>query len=81
MIQRQEYQAADSLLAQLAERYPEDILADDALYQRGVLQADVFADKTKSMEIFEKLMFEYPGSLYVVDARKRYRQLRGDLIN
>jgi hypothetical protein len=28
-----------------------------------------------------ELMEKYPGSLYVVEARKRYRDLRGDKIN
>jgi hypothetical protein len=28
--------------------------------------------------LYEKLIVEYPGSLYVVEARKRFRSLRGD---
>lgn len=81
MLQRRDYQAADSLLALLLDKYPQDILADDALYQRGVLQEEAFKDKEKAMAMYERLLFEYPGSLFVIDARKRYRHLRGDLIN
>ena len=28
--------------------------------------------------LYQKLLIEYPGSLFVVEARKRFRELRGD---
>lgn len=77
----QQFGAADSVYALVLEKYPTDIHADDALYQRGILAEEKFNAKDKAMEFYEQLMFEYPGSLYVVSARKRYRHLRGDLIN
>ena len=39
---------------------------------------NIIEDKDKAKEIYKKLMFEYPGSIYVVEARKNYRILRGD---
>jgi hypothetical protein len=30
------------------------------------------------MEYYQKILKEHSGSLYVVEARKRYRALRGD---
>jgi outer membrane protein assembly factor BamD (BamD/ComL family) len=41
----------------------------------------VFADITKAKELYEKILFDYPGSLYTTEARKRFRTLRGDMIN
>jgi tetratricopeptide (TPR) repeat protein len=38
-------------------------------------------DKEKAMAAYQELLVKYPGSLFTVDARKRFRALRGDLIN
>jgi len=32
----------------------------------------------KAMELFEKLFIEFSNSTYAVEARKRFRKLRGD---
>ncbi|MBK9317802.1 MAG: tetratricopeptide repeat protein [Bacteroidetes bacterium] len=72
---------AAALLAEITEKYPEDILADDAMYQLGLLYENQLNDKEKAKTIYESLLTKYPGSLFVVDARKRFRLLRGDKIN
>ena len=72
------YSEADTLLNRLVNFYPWDILADDALYKLGELNENVFNNKARAMEYYAKLISSYPGSVYVVDARKRYRSLRGD---
>jgi tetratricopeptide (TPR) repeat protein len=61
--------------------YPFDILGDDAMYKLAGIYEDVYNDKQKAMDMYEKLMTDYPGSTYVVEARKKYRALRGDIIN
>jgi len=33
------------------------------------------------MELYKSLLIDYPGSIYTVEARKRYRKLRGDKVN
>jgi hypothetical protein len=38
-------------------------------------------NKQKAMELYQDLLTKYPGSLYVVQARQRYRALRGDVLN
>jgi tetratricopeptide (TPR) repeat protein len=58
-----------------------DITADDALFKLAELYQYRFNDTTKAMELYEKLISEYPGSLYVVEARKRFREMRGDAVN
>jgi hypothetical protein len=32
------------------------------------------------MELYKDVLVKYPGSIYVVESRKRYRKLRGDEI-
>ncbi len=73
-----DFAAAEALWKELLEQYPDDILADDALYSLASLYDIHLRDTEKAKEAYQKLMLEYPGSLYVVEARKRYRTLRGD---
>lgn len=75
------YQAEDSLYKKIVEAYSEDILADDALYHRAELYENKFKDPAKAMELYQDLLTKYLGSLFVVEARKRYRALRGDVLN
>ena len=68
-------------LQDIIEKYPDDILADDALFQLADLNENKLDDKEKAKVLYETLLTKYPGSLFVVDARKRFRVLRGDKIN
>ncbi len=65
-------------LEELLKYYSEDILADDALFQLGDMYENQLNDKEKAAEYYKRILFNYKGSLYVVEARKRYRALRGD---
>ena len=65
----------------IINEYSYDILGDDATYKLAVMYEDVYKDSKKAMDLYDKLMTNYPGSTYVVDARKRYRVLRGDIVN
>lgn len=75
------YTEAATLLQEITDKYGEDILADDALYQLGLLFEERLSDKEKAKTLYETLLTKYPGSLFVVDARKRFRALRGDKVN
>ncbi len=80
-IKQRKFAEADSLLEKLVASYPDGILADDALFLLGQLNENQFKNLAKAMEFYQKLMTDYPGSTFTVDARKRYRILRGDKIN
>jgi TolA-binding protein len=75
------YTLALSYLKDVVDSFPDDILADDALFQIGDLYEHVLNDKDKAKENYELLLTKYPGSLFVSDARKRFRILRGDKLN
>ncbi|MBK7911358.1 tetratricopeptide repeat protein [Candidatus Pollutiaquabacter sp.] len=79
--QRRNWSAEDSLYKEILQRFPESVLADDALYRRAELYENKLKDTTKAMELYQELLTNYPGSLFAADARKRYRALRGDLVN
>ncbi len=68
-------------LEDILKYYKEDILADDALFQLGDIFENQLNDKEKAIEYYKRILFDYKGSLYSVEARKRYRTLRGDKID
>lgn len=72
---------AINYLEKLLKSYAEDILADDALFQLGNIYENHLGDKEKAIENYKKIIFQYKGSLYVVEARKRLRLLRGDKLD
>jgi tetratricopeptide (TPR) repeat protein len=65
---------------QVIDLYGMDLNGDDALFKLADLYQYIFNDNEKAMPLYERLIMDYPGSLYVVDARKRFRELRGDEI-
>ena len=58
----------------------EGILADDAFYLMAGLYENELKDIEKAKEYYQKIIFDYPSSIYLVDARKKFRRLRGDSI-
>lgn len=56
----------------------ESVLADDAHYLLAKLYQDQFHRPEKAKEFYQKIIFNYPSSIYLVDARKQFRILRGD---
>ncbi|MEI6764500.1 MAG: tetratricopeptide repeat protein [Bacteroidota bacterium] len=81
MIRTGDFAMADTLLQKLIDFYPSDILADDALLMLAKLNEEQFKNKEKAMELYQKLLTEYPGSINAVEARMRFRSLRGDKVN
>ncbi len=76
-----QYKEAAAYYLVIISDYGEDILADDALFKLGDLYENQFKNIDKAKEFYQQLLEKYPGSLYVVEARKRFRKLRGDSIN
>jgi len=65
----------------IIEFYNDDILADDAYYWLAELYVNELGEPEKAKELYEKIIFNHADSIYFVDARKKYRALRGDAIN
>ena len=75
------FKEAENNYLQLINLNNQDILADDAHYYLAELYLNMLNDTQKAKEYYQKIIFEYPSSIYLVDARKKYRILRGDTIN
>ncbi len=65
----------------IIEFYPDDILVDDAYYWLAELYVNELGAPEKAKELYEKIIFNHADSIYFVNARKKYRTLRGDAIN
>lgn len=75
---RHQFDTAATFLQKVLEQYPTDILVDNALLDLGKLYEDKLNDKEKAKGYYEKLLFEQSGSIFVPEARDRFRRLRGD---
>lgn len=80
-IKQRDFGSAAEYLTKIVDDYSYDITADNALFLLAELNEKQFNDEDKAMELYQKLMQEYPSSLYTAEARKRYRSLRGDFVN
>lgn len=73
--------AASEKLDQLILNYSDDILGDDAVFKLAELYEKKLNDLEKAKKLYQDVLLNYPGSLYTVEARKRYRKMRGDGLN
>ena len=68
-------------LKKIISTYPNDILGDDAMFTQAKIYEERLKDKAAAMEAYQKVLTQYPGSIYGAEARKRFRALRGDTVN
>ncbi|QEC51281.1 tetratricopeptide repeat protein [Anseongella ginsenosidimutans] len=78
-IQQGQVEEAAGTFTRVIEDHEFGIWADDALFKLGTLYEQQLKDPKKAMEYYEKLLLQHSGSLYITEARKRFRTLRGDL--
>lgn len=69
------YDEAAILLAKIVKDDSWGRLADDALFQLADLYENKLNRKPEAMELYKKMLTDYPGSVYVVDSREEYRKL------
>lgn len=80
-LKRKDFTGAVTYLQQVIDNYGKDILADDATFTLADLYEHQLNDKQKAMDLYKSIILNYKDSIYVVEARKRFRQLRGDEVN
>lgn len=74
------YQKAIATYIDLIQSFPHSIYTDDALYALAELYRTKQEDKEKAMAYYKQIIFEHADSIFFVEARKKYRQLRGDTL-
>lgn len=79
-IKNNEIQNAVKALKLLIEQQSNSIWADDAIFTLADLYEKNLKDTEQSKILYQKLINDYPGSMFTAEARKRFRKLRGDNI-
>ena len=78
---KKEFIKAETNYIRIITDYKDGILADNAHFELAELYVNQLAQPEKAKELYEQIIFNYQDSIYFVDARKKYRALRGDAIN
>jgi len=84
LIFQNRFDEAFTKLDTIRRDYSDHTLVDDVLYSEGNKLAELYEnqlnDPAKAQELYERLFIDMSNSLFAVEARKRYRALRGDEI-
>jgi len=69
-----------AMYEEIIEKHAEEIRADNALFELADLQENQLNNTEKAKELYEKIFIDFSNSTFAVEARKRFRKLRGDSI-
>ncbi len=70
------FDSALELLMNIADQKEKNIYADKALYLSGMIYQFGLKDTPKALEIYEKLLAEFPNSLFLDEARDQIIKIR-----
>ncbi len=76
-LNQQNFSKAIDFFTIIVEKHKDGIWADDALFEIAEIYQNKLKNTELAMKSYEKLINDFPGSLYIIDARKRFRALRG----
>ncbi|WP_258541143.1 tetratricopeptide repeat protein [Parvicella tangerina] len=74
-LQEQNITAAIEYLEEIVKTYPTDILADNALYELAQIYDYRLNQPEVAANYYKQIIFNYQGSLFGVQSRKRYREI------
>ncbi len=75
---RKEFERAVPLLEDIIKNYKTDLKGDDATFLLAQISEEHLDNKEKAKELYKTIITDYNSSLLVIEARKRFRTLRGD---
>ena len=75
---QKDYVSALSQYQQIIDNHSDGIYVDEALFFSAEIYNDELRDPEKAKPLYEKVIFNHQDSIHFVNARKKYRQLRGD---
>ena len=76
--EQQDWTKAIELYDVVIDSYAHDILADDAAFRVAKIYELKLDKKDKAAEYYRKILFEFKGSLYDAEARKKFRSLKAE---
>jgi TolA-binding protein len=78
LVQQGQFSEAEKNYLMVVNKFGGDILADNALMELAALYRDRLSQKSKALEMYEKIVFNYTGSLFTVEARKQIQKLKDE---
>ncbi|WP_439128565.1 tetratricopeptide repeat protein [Polaribacter sp.] len=78
LIKQKKYEDAILDLAKIVDADNQGFLTDDVYFMMAEIYKNHLNDTEKAKEYYQKIIFEQPSSIFLVDARKNFRKLRGD---
>ena len=73
-----EYNLALPQYQNIIDHHADGIYIDEALYFSAEIYNNKLQQPEKAKSLYEKIIFNHQDSIYFVEARKKFRQLRGD---
>lgn len=73
-----DYNAALAQYQGIINNHKDGIYIDEALYFSAEIYNKKLKDTDKAKALYEQILFNHEDSIYFVEARKKFRQLRGD---
>jgi tetratricopeptide (TPR) repeat protein len=73
-----EYNLALSQYQSILDHHNDGIYSDEALFFSAEIYNNKLQAPDKAKPLYEKIIFKHEDSIYFVEARKKFRQLRGD---
>ena len=78
LIKQGKYEEALASLLKIITADNQGFLTDDIYFMLAEIYQNNLNNAQKAKEYYQKIIFDHPSSIYLVDARKKYRKLRGD---
>lgn len=73
-----DFNEAERSYLTLLSTCPESLLTDECLFALAEIYSRDLNEPEKAREMYQRIVFDYPSSIYLVEARRAYRALRGD---
>jgi len=75
------YKEAIEAWQRVADVYGDEIYGDDAAFKLAEIYHYKIQDLEKAKLLYQEFLNKYPASVFTIEARKRFRKLRGDVVN
>lgn len=79
-VKQRKFEEAIPLYEQIMNNHQEEIRCDNSIFELARIYEDQLGDLDKASELYEKLYIDFSNSTLAIEARKRFRALRGDNI-
>ncbi|WP_254712372.1 tetratricopeptide repeat protein [Polaribacter sp. BM10] len=81
LIKQKKYEEAITALNKIIAADDQGFLTDDVYFMMAETYNNHLKNSEKAQEYYQKIIFDHTSSIYLVDARKKFRKLRGDNVS